>query len=74
MQTDLTSAKDIFREGTAEKRLKELKAFLVEKGVRDFDKVPLYSEQLDKVSLSSLLFALLPSCDKPCADCSVNWD
>lgn len=30
--------------------MKALKAWLVEKGVRDFEKVPLFSDQLEKVS------------------------
>lgn len=46
---DLTSASDFFPDGNGAERLRELKAWLVEKGVRDFDKVPLYSEQLEKV-------------------------
>lgn len=33
----------------AAERMKQLKAWIAEKGVRDFEKVPLYSEQLEKV-------------------------
>jgi hypothetical protein len=31
--------------------MKELTGWIKEKGVRDFEKVPLFSEQLDKVRL-----------------------
>lgn len=48
--TDLQKASDYFEPSAAESRLKELKAWLVQKGVRDFDKVGLYSDQLEKVS------------------------
>ena len=51
-------ASDFFEPRAAESRLKELKSWISQKGVRDFDKVPLYSEQLEKVRLS--LFSISP--------------
>ncbi|GAA6034942.1 hypothetical protein JCM8097_009377 [Rhodosporidiobolus ruineniae] len=45
---DLTYASDFFPPDTVDKRMKELLAWIKEKGTRDFDKVPLWSEQLDK--------------------------
>ena len=49
---DLMRAADFFDSRSAESRLKELKAWIAQKGVRDFDKVPLYSDQLEKVRRS----------------------
>lgn len=48
----MTHAYDFFPRETAAERMKELTAWIKEKGVRDFEKVPLFSEQLDKVRLS----------------------
>jgi hypothetical protein len=46
---DLQDASDFFPEETAHARISELKAWLNEKGAKDFEKVPLFSEQLEKV-------------------------
>ncbi|GAA5858509.1 hypothetical protein JCM8547_007340 [Rhodosporidiobolus lusitaniae] len=45
---DLTYATDFFPPQMVDQRMKALVGWLKEKGVRDFDKVPLFSEQLDK--------------------------
>ncbi|ORY88795.1 hypothetical protein BCR35DRAFT_205803 [Leucosporidium creatinivorum] len=45
---DLTRASDFFGPENCNERVKELKEWISKKGVRDFEKVPLYSEQLDK--------------------------
>ncbi|GAA5930973.1 hypothetical protein JCM1841_003667 [Sporobolomyces salmonicolor] len=45
---DLTRATDFFDPSVVDQRMKELVSWIKEKGVRDFEKVPLYSEQLDK--------------------------
>ncbi|GAA5924119.1 hypothetical protein JCM10213_004497 [Rhodosporidiobolus nylandii] len=45
---DLTYATDFFPPNVVDQRMKELVAWIKQKGVRDFDKVPLHSEQLDK--------------------------
>ena len=45
---DPQRATDFFAPELVDQRLKELKAWLVKKDVRNFEKVPLYSEQLDK--------------------------
>lgn len=65
--SDLTRATDFFDPSNVDERIKELKKWIQDKGVRDFDKVPLYSEQLDKVCLlcwtlvsSSIIDTLLP--------------
>ncbi|GAA6013539.1 hypothetical protein JCM8202_000722 [Rhodotorula sphaerocarpa] len=47
-KSDMTHAYDFFPRETAAERMKELTAWIKEKGVRDFEKVPLFSEQLDK--------------------------
>lgn len=46
---DLMRATDFFPAETVAQRMKELTAWIKEKGVRDLEKVPLYAEQLDKV-------------------------
>ncbi|KAL8286442.1 hypothetical protein RQP46_004459 [Phenoliferia psychrophenolica] len=51
---DLTTATDFFEPAVANDRMKQLKAWIAEKGVRDFEKVPLYSEQLEKESVMAL--------------------
>lgn len=48
---DLTHSTDFFSRDVAAERMKELTGWIKEKGVRDFEKVPLFSEQLDKVRL-----------------------
>ncbi|TNY22353.1 XRN 5'-3' exonuclease N-terminus-domain-containing protein [Rhodotorula diobovata] len=45
---DLMRATDFFPAETVAQRMKELTAWIKEKGVRDLEKVPLYAEQLDK--------------------------
>ncbi|GAA5965952.1 hypothetical protein JCM3765_004130 [Sporobolomyces pararoseus] len=45
---DLTHAEDFFDRDQVDVRMKELIAWIKEKGVRDFEKVPLHSEQLEK--------------------------
>jgi 5'-3' exoribonuclease 1 len=45
---DLTYATDFFAADQVDARMKALVTWIKEKGVRDFDKVPLFSEQLDK--------------------------
>ena len=60
MRVDLTKATDFFEPSVADARMKQLKAWIAEKGVRDFEKVPLYSDQLEKVRLSSSLLPALP--------------
>ncbi|BGP06510.1 exonuclease II Exo2 [Rhodotorula toruloides] len=45
---DLTRATDFFPPNTVNERMKALVNWIKEKGVRDFEKVPLFSEQLDK--------------------------
>ncbi|KAK4058246.1 exonuclease II Exo2 [Microbotryomycetes sp. JL221] len=45
---DLTKATDFFEPSKVEQRVSDLKQWIKEKGVRDFEKVPLWSEQLDK--------------------------
>lgn len=52
--TDLTFAEDFFDRSVVDERMKELLAWIKEKGVRDFEKVPLYSEQLEKVTFKTL--------------------
>ncbi|KAK4699463.1 hypothetical protein P7C70_g6801, partial [Phenoliferia sp. Uapishka_3] len=51
---DFMRATDFFEPAVADARMKQLKAWISEKGVRDFEKVPLYSEQLDKESVQTL--------------------
>ncbi|KAM0788250.1 hypothetical protein ACM66B_001401 [Microbotryomycetes sp. NB124-2] len=48
---DLTKATDFFDPSSVEQRVSDLKQWIKEKGVRDFEKVPLWSEQLDKNSV-----------------------
>ncbi|GAA6000306.1 hypothetical protein JCM10207_007950 [Rhodosporidiobolus poonsookiae] len=45
---DLTYASDFFPPNLVDQRMKELLAWIKQKGVRDFEKVPLFSEQLAK--------------------------
>lgn len=45
---DLTYATDFFGPDDVDARMKALVTWIKDKGVRDFDKVPLFSEQLDK--------------------------
>ncbi|GAA5976131.1 hypothetical protein JCM10908_005393 [Rhodotorula pacifica] len=47
-KSDLTHSTDFFSRDVAAERMKDLTGWIKEKGVRDFDKVPLFSEQLDK--------------------------
>lgn len=47
-KSDLTHSTDFFSRDVAAERMKELTGWIKEKGVRDFEKVPLFSEQLDK--------------------------
>lgn len=50
---DVTSASAFFPEDT-EKRLDELKKWIKEKGVRDFEKVSLYSDQMEAEEVKAL--------------------
>ncbi|BGP46515.1 exonuclease II Exo2 [Rhodotorula kratochvilovae] len=45
---DLMRATDFFPSDKVSERMKELTAWIKQKGVRDLEKVPLYAEQLDK--------------------------
>lgn len=47
-------ATDFFAPEVVDKRTRELKAWLDSKGVRDLEKVPLYSEQLEQVRSTPL--------------------
>lgn len=49
-ETDLTMAADFFPAENLDTRVHEIKAWIQEKGVRDFEQVSLFSDQLDKVS------------------------
>ncbi|GAA6005367.1 hypothetical protein JCM11491_002675 [Sporobolomyces phaffii] len=51
---DLTHAEDFFDRSQVDSRMKELIAWIKEKGVRDFEKVPLYSEQLEKDAVQAI--------------------
>jgi hypothetical protein len=45
---DLSQATDFF-DGDADAKVKEIRNWLVQKGVRDFEPVTLYTDQLKKV-------------------------
>jgi hypothetical protein len=45
----MVNSSDFFPPDTVGTRISELKGWLNEKGARDFEKVPLFSEQLGKV-------------------------
>ncbi|GAA5913499.1 chromatin-binding exonuclease XRN1 [Sporobolomyces salmoneus] len=51
---DLTHAEDFFDRSQVDARMKELIGWIKEKGVRDFEKVPLYSEQLEKDAVQAI--------------------
>ncbi|GAA6063728.1 hypothetical protein JCM10212_001629 [Sporobolomyces blumeae] len=51
---DLTHAEDFFDRSVVDVRMKELLAWIKAKGVRDFEKVPLHSDQLDKDAVQSI--------------------
>ncbi|GAA5932467.1 chromatin-binding exonuclease XRN1 [Sporobolomyces koalae] len=51
---DLTYAHDIFERQVVDHRMKELINWIKEKGVRDFERVPLYSEQLEKDAVQAI--------------------
>lgn len=44
----MQSASDFFDKSTVDQRVKDLRSWIQEKGVRDLEKVPLWSQQLDK--------------------------
>lgn len=58
-------ASDAFRQGNPDAKVKEIKAWLASKGVRDFEPVPLSADQLKKVcpvfSILWFFFALMQS-------------
>jgi hypothetical protein len=47
--TDLTRASDLFPGGDTDNQVKAAKEWLSSKGVREFEPVSLFSEQLEKV-------------------------
>ncbi|KAH7907684.1 exonuclease II [Hygrophoropsis aurantiaca] len=51
---EMARATDVFRGGNAEARVKEVKAWLKEKGVKDFEPVSLFSDQLPKQTVRAL--------------------
>ncbi|GAA5869902.1 hypothetical protein JCM16303_001836 [Sporobolomyces ruberrimus] len=51
---DLTHAEDFFKRSQVDARMKELISWIKDKGVRDLEKVPLYSEQLDKDAVQAI--------------------
>ncbi|GAA5907315.1 hypothetical protein JCM6882_002805 [Rhodosporidiobolus microsporus] len=51
---DATRATDFFAPNVVEQRMKDLLAWIKQKGVRDFEKVPLFSEQLEKTAVQQI--------------------
>ncbi|GAA5821456.1 hypothetical protein JCM11251_004633 [Rhodosporidiobolus azoricus] len=51
---DATRATDFFAPNVVDQRMKQLVAWIKEKGVRDFEKVPLFSEQLEKSAVQQI--------------------
>jgi hypothetical protein len=49
---DMARASDLYPPGEADAKVKEIKKWLGDKGVRDFEPVSLFCDQLDKVCLS----------------------
>lgn len=45
----MAKASDVFLDGNPDAKLKEVQAWLNSKGVRDFEAVSLFCDQLDKV-------------------------
>lgn len=55
-RADTTHASDFFSDpATTSKRVEEVKKWVQEKGVREFDTVPLYAEKLEKVRAAEFL-------------------
>ncbi|KAF8318373.1 hypothetical protein DL93DRAFT_2054516 [Clavulina sp. PMI_390] len=51
---DMLRSSEIFREGNADAKVKEIKAWLASKGVKDFEPVPLATDQLKKEVVSEI--------------------
>ncbi|CAE6424286.1 unnamed protein product [Rhizoctonia solani] len=51
---DITRASDLFPNGDADSQAKAAKEWLASKGVRDFDPVSLFSEQLEKQNVANI--------------------
>ncbi|KZT53275.1 hypothetical protein CALCODRAFT_440396 [Calocera cornea HHB12733] len=51
---DLTMAQDLFPNGDSDARVKEIRGWLNEKGIRDLEPVSLLSEQLDKDTVGKI--------------------
>ena len=54
--SDFLKLSELFLGETSDARIKELKAWLVAKGVRDFEAVPLNCDKVGKVMPSTTLF------------------
>ena len=52
---DMPSVEDVFTTEDPEAKLKEVRGWLAAKGVRDFEPVSLFCDQLDKVSVIQIL-------------------
>lgn len=71
MVAAIPHASEVFIGENYEQRLKQVKAWLVQKGVRDFEPVSLFCDQLPKVynfycSIQSRDPGLTSCCRKPC--------
>jgi hypothetical protein len=54
----MARADDLYDTADADTRVKEIRSWLNTKGVRDFEPVSLFSDQLDKVSLAAYFMLL----------------